>query len=497
MAKVPFASATMCASLGGFRTRAIMPCPVQPYASPRGSTPWVSAAALVLLAACGGRELEVSATVNETTATVIELAWSTDQPGASWVEYGPTEAMGLQTPVSDPGTEHHFALFGLPPLSPVYYRAVTTVDDDELSAAGEAWTLNLPATLPDIEVTVHEPALTSAEPYMMGLLVGVSSAIFVVNRAGDVVWYRELDGVAGPKPPVYGDVQFALDGNDLVFNRFTADLDDPEGLNTILRVSLTGQVIDERSTPRSHHAFAQVGDGRYAYVAADVRSYQLPDAMEPADIVGDAIVVVDPDGGAETVFSTWDWTLPTTVTDPDLSLYGDMADWTHANGLAWYPEDGTFLLSAGYTQAVLEVERSSGRLLRHFGHDGDVPVAPGSTDFFFQHDPTWTDDGTLLMASAYLEGEGEREDSMFIAVEYAVEAGQLQEVWSYGKDQDIATLAEGQARRLANGNTMVNWGFTGLCREVTPAGQVVWQLEAAAGAAMVRVRPISSFYEGY
>ncbi len=450
-----------------------------------------------LLVGCRARGLEVAATLSETTVTVVELEWSTEAPGISWVEYGTTEARELRTPVSQASTDHGFALFGLPPLSPVYYRAVTEVDGRERSTTGEIWTQNLPASFPDIQVNVHQPQLVSSEPYMMGLLVGVASAIFVVDRQGEVVWYRELDSFMGPGSPVYGDVQFALDGNDLVFDRFTADLDDPDGLNAIFRVALTGELVDQRSTPRAHHAFAQLGQGRYAYVAADVRSYQLPDAQQPVDIAGDAIVIVEQDGAATTAFSTWDWTVPQAVSEPWISFYPGVSDWTHANSLAWYPQDGTFLLSAGYIDSVLEIDADSGQVTRQFGATGDVGIAPGSTSFFFQHDPHWTLDDTLLMTTAYLEGEGEWEDSMFIAVEYAVEGDQLEELWSYGKDQGIDTLAEGQARRLANGNTMVNWGFTGLCREVTPQGEVAWELEAAAGAGMVRVRPMTSFYEGY
>ncbi len=451
-----------------------------------------------LLTGCRAPGLEVTASLNDTTVTVVELDWSTEQPGTSWVEYGTTEEYELRTPTFAASSDHHIALYGLPPLSTVFYRAVTEVDGREHWATGELWTENIPASFPDIEVTVHEPSLLSSEPYMMGLLVGISSAIFVVNRQGQVVWYRELEPFVGPKPPVYGEIEFALDGNDLVFNQFTADLDDPDGLNAIFRVALTGDIVDVRSTPLAHHAFVQLGDGRYAYLAADVRPYQLPGATEPEDIVGDAIVIVERDGTTTPAFSTWDWSLPETVAAPGISFYSGMSDWTHANGLAWYPEDGTFLLSAGYSDAVLEIDADSGQVSRHFGSAGDVDIAAGSTSFFFQHDPHWTEDGTLLMTSAYFEGEdqGEYEDWVFIAVEYGVEGDQLDELWSYGKDQGLGSVAEGQARRLANGNTMVNWGFSGICREVTPEGEVAWELAASAGAGMVHVKPMTSFYEG-
>ncbi len=452
----------------------------------------------LLISACRGPSLDVTATVNETTATVVELTWATSEPGISWVEFGTTEDYGLITSVSaQAGTDHHFPLFGLPPLSTVYYRAVTEIDGVEYAVQGETANLGLPSELPDVTVTVNDTSLTSSEPYMMALLVGSLSAILVVDREGNVVWYRELESSVSLGAPVFGDVQFAVDGNDLIYNRFTADIDDPEGYNTIFRVSLTGELIDERPAPLHHHAFTQLGDGRYAYVAADMRDYQLPGAPEPTAIVGDAIVVLEEDGSTQEVFNTWDdWDGEVAVSQWAVPFYGNIPDWTHANGLFWYPEDDTFLLSAAYARAVIEIDGSTGQVLRDFGRDADVPVAAGSPELYFQHDAHWTDTGNMLMTTRYVADDLHPDESVIIGIEYALQGGELNEVWSYGKDADIDSIAEGQVRRMANGNTMINWGFSSICREVTPSGELAWELEGLMGAAMVRVRPVSSFYEG-
>lgn len=456
-------------------------------------------ATALVLSACRSPSFEVQATVNETTATVVELSWTTGTPGVSWVEFGTTEDYGMETPPSsEPATDHHVPLFGLPPLSTVYYRAVTEIDGEQVAVSGETANLGLPSAMPDVTVNVHDPGMVSSEPYMMGLLVGTSSGIFVVDREGNMVWYRELESSVGVGAPVFGDVQFALDYNDLVYNRFTADIDDPSDYNAIIRVALTGELIDERPAPLHHHAFTQMGDGRYGYVAADVREYELPDSTEPEDVVGDAIVVLDEDGSTLEVFNTWDdWDGEVSVSQLAVPFYGNIPDWTHGNGLFYYPEDDTFLLSAGYAMAVLEIDGTTGQVVRDFGLDADVEVAPGSPQFNFQHDAHWTDTDQMLMTSRWVPDQGHPQDTVIIAVEYAIEDGQLEEIWSYGKDAGIDSIAEGQARHMANGNTMVNWGFSGICREVTPEGEVAWELEAGFGAAMVRVRPMTSFYEGY
>ncbi len=179
-------------------------------------------AILTLVSACRGSAFSVEATVNSETRTVVELNWTTRSPGVSWVEYGPTADYGMSTPVSAAAaTDHHVPLFGLPPLSPVYYRAVTELDDGGvLEAYGETETEGVPADLPDLVVNVWDPELGSTEPYMMGLLVGIESAIVVLDREGTVVWYRMLGSSTGPGAAYFGDVQTAVDGDGLVYNRF-------------------------------------------------------------------------------------------------------------------------------------------------------------------------------------------------------------------------------------------------------------------------------------
>ena len=70
------------------------------------------------------------------------------------------------------------------------------------------------------------------------------------------------------------------------------------------------------------------------------------------------------------------------------------------------------------------------------------------------------------------------------AVEYELdrEAGTVRQVWSY--DLGIYTSSTGDADRLANGNTLITAAGTRTpgadmrVVEVTPAGEVVWEVNA-------------------
>ena len=57
------------------------------------------------------------------------------------------------------------------------------------------------------------------------------------------------------------------------------------------------------------------------------------------------------------------------------------------------------------------------------------------------------------------------------------ETGELTEIWSYGEGIDEYAYYSGEAYRLANGNTLLNYGTGGEIREVDPEGETVWSLQ--------------------
>jgi hypothetical protein len=62
--------------------------------------------------------------------------------------------------------------------------------------------------------------------------------------------------------------------------------------------------------------------------------------------------------------------------------------------------------------------------------------------------------------------------------EYAIDdvAKTLRQVWSWKDGRGTRTLYAGEAHRLPNGNTLVNYGTTPLIREVTSEGDIVWEI---------------------
>jgi Arylsulfotransferase (ASST) len=84
-----------------------------------------------------------------------------------------------------------------------------------------------------------------------------------------------------------------------------------------------------------------------------------------------------------------------------------------------------------------------------------------------QHQPTFLDDGNLLMFDNRGPG-GERSR----VIEVDPETGEI--LWQYGKDLFSKTL--GSCQRLPNGNTLITESENGRALEVTRDGRVVWEL---------------------
>lgn len=444
-----------------------------------------------VVACSGAGKLEVSAGLHEEIPTVVVVEWTTEEPGLSWVEFGTTAETASQTATSaEPSTEHSFHLYGLPGLADVDFTAYTQTDEALLEGTGSIETGGLPSELTDFEVTVYEPDLVSAEDYLLVLTMGTHAALIAMDRSGEPVWYRDLEPQDEDAPlPMFSDVAFSKTNDHMLFNVYGTDLDDYEG--SILEVGFDGAVYDEVPLEYGHHSFYQHEDGTIAYVAVDRRDWWSEEEGEYLDMLGDRIMEVAPDGTTTEIFSTWDWREP----DAGYSSRGDYweqgTDWTHGNGLEYDPETDRYYFSLGYVDAILEIDRDKGALVRDYCMDCEGWVTDTSTPFFFPHDPNITAEGDLLLFSASETSD----ESMAIEYVFEGDGAVLEESWSFGESTGNQSVAEGKVHRFGNGNTLIAWSTAGIVREVTRNGEVAWQMETDVGGGVLGALPFKGFYD--
>jgi hypothetical protein len=76
---------------------------------------------------------------------------------------------------------------------------------------------------------------------------------------------------------------------------------------------------------------------------------------------------------------------------------------------------------------------------------------------------------------------------------YDEQAMTVELVWEMEEPTGSFIAVLGDARRLSNGNTLIDWSSKGRIQEVTPDKEVVWEAEATIGGLVSRVRFIENF----
>jgi len=436
-----------------------------------------------LITACTGKSadaLTCTAGIPDGVQTVIDLSWEAPPGGRSWVEFGVDGEDPLITP-EQTGESPTFALVGVPAETEVAWTGITEADGERLTCSGATTTGALPVELPEVDITVADTGMSASPRFLLGAYYDILNLSYVValDRLGRVVWYgpHEEDRISA-------QAELSLDGAGIVYNVFGKDTN--EDLGRIRLASLDGELLADRSTPLAHHFFTQLPDGSIGFQQLLVQNIPDPDTGEMEDWAGDGIAVLAPDDSVTQVFDVWDWLEP--AWNEQMSSFNiyNALDWTHGNGIKYDEDSDAWLLSLGHVGDVFEIDRVSGVPTRIFGHDGYQ--ADGGDPFFYQHDPSLLDNGHLLVFHTW-------EDSRTTgALELTIDddAQTLSETWSY--DSEIISLYMGQARRLDNGNTFVNFGQGAVMREVSPDGEIVWELKTQDHVGLAQFQLLDSFY---
>ncbi len=421
-------------------------------------------AAAFVFAGCG-LVRNISATPVPGLSTVVKVTWTTSAELDGYVEFGPEgDCSRYQTPAVGVGTKHEALLLGLPSNTDSCFRVVATDASFEWPEAHRSIrTGNLPAAIPNLQVPIH--AEGEVEDGFFLAASGTSPALVLIfNREGQVVWYQPSDeGFISP--------QALLDpeSGDIFYNRFSKDFSLDEG--TVRRVAMDGTLVEEVRTPLAHHSFSRLEDGTLSWLAIDVRETSVW-----GSVVGDVIREVSPEGVDRAIWSTWDdWEIRG-LDEFQMEFYSQGADWTHGNFLSWDPVRQTYTLSCRNANIIVEFDRE-GQLLRGVGDYGDHALDDRDKLIQYPHSATWTENGTLLFTTTPLLGEETW------AVELALDesTGTAERVWSWGEGEGLYAKVLGEAFRLANGNTVINFGSEGVVVEVTADGEVEWRMESPAG----------------
>ncbi len=447
---------------------------------------------VAFLSACAAApvtEFEVTAEHDEQITTVINVSWTTDEPGVSWVEFGRDGAYDLITPVaSEASTEHSFQLIGVSASTEVSFRCVTEFEDGQLVSEGSATTGALPEGIARFQVDSYDEDLASDQKWMLtGYDSEDGSWMVALDRRGGVVWYEAV-----PEDGMPYTVELLEDGPGVLYNARQAD--GARDKSWLVSTTLLKDVDSQVTLPMGHHGMTQLPQGGVAWIGADIRPWIDPRNGETVDVQGDTIMVLTPEGENIELFNAWDWAQPSITPWFDSEYFENTKDWTHANTVDYNDELGTILFSLRNLALLLELDVETSEVVRVHGGNHPEAYTEGSGHFTYQHDPNWTDEGTILMVSTAPKENGKDET---VAIEYQIDpdSGGLHEIWSYGRGMGLHAPYHGAARALPNGNRLVNFGAAGVIHEATAAGETAWAIDSTPAVALGSSVMVDSLYD--
>ncbi len=410
--------------------------------------------------------LDPEIVISDAVGTVVTVRWQTDEPTAGRVTWW-TPGDAPRTRESDgEGTEHEVLLLGNVAATTYELEVVASRDGTEVARYdGEITTGPLPAELQGVDLSVSVPLEDGTYGgYLYLAVVTETDVAAVLDRQGNPVWWHADDDPDVRDKRILS-VMPSCDGRSILYNRYRIPGDD--GRSYYIRVSLDGEDVERIDATGHSHTFVELSDGTVAGIFDDVR--QVEDEM----VYGDQLVELLPGGETRIVWSTWDQF----VYEPGSPTPG--TGWTHSNSLEYDPDEDAYYLGVRNLHTIVKLDRASGE--SHWllgGDDSDFEFVDGQASLFReQHEFELVDGGVLLFDN----GPVQRYESRALELSLDVPGGSADQIWSYSADPPLYSPAGGDVWRLDNGNTIVTWGFAGQIDEVTPDGELAWQLNATLG----------------
>ena len=400
--------------------------------------------------------------LHEEYRSLVRVSWEQGVAAEGHVRFGFDEGVWLGSPsrALEPGPQE-VLLLGVPYDTELSFAVVTDRgESEEHSARTDA----LPEGMPVPSLLVgDETAWEASMAYVLLSLSWDTAWTVIVDRAGRVVWAHPTDRLY---TTMYS--RTSHDGSELLidYNSYWSRYDGG-ATSTVARMKIDGSGQTIHATPGLHHPFLELPDGSLVWGAADGSTETLE--------------LLDASGTQSTLWSCSDW-------QQQIGARG----YCQSNTLYWHEPSDSFLYSFWSNDSVLEIDRSTGTVLRYFGHEvGAWGFAEGSAPFWWQHGATFTDAGTLL-TSTYRD----EDDAELVVREYELDeqGEQLVELWSFGEGEGIHAEEMGDALRLPGGNTLHNYGEGTRLREVTPEGTVVWDLDWSPPVYLGYSDPLEELY---
>ncbi|HEX9615623.1 MAG TPA: aryl-sulfate sulfotransferase [Bacteroidota bacterium] len=431
------------------------------------------------------RQAVVEASPMNVLTAVVKATVSSGSYGA--VEFEESNQQSQRTPFRQlSGESWTIPVLGLHPLTAYTMRllarsssGVLTVGQDLHFRTGE-----LPADLPAMTVTTLE------NPSPGFVLVGLIGApvppkySVIVNNTGRIVWYRQFQSAVA---------DFQLQSS----NTYTAYGSLAGESQHFFEMDRSGNIVREYLSATSMETGVhelRIFTGGYALYGVDRRTMDLTSigGANNAEVRGMTIELYRP-SQQPFHWNTFDY-LSIFDASPELDLRLPSLNPWHSNAIE-IDDDGNLLVSFRNSDEIVKINSTTGGIIWRLGGKKNQftifndPLA----GFFHQHGIRRLPSGNIIL----FDNGNLHVPPQSRAVEYTLNETDSTAVmvWEYRPDPPIFGGATGFAQRLPSGNTLVCFGTANRAQEVTPDGQIQWEINLTTpGLFFYRTLRVDSLY---
>ena len=312
----------------------------------------------------------------------------------------------------------------------------------------------------------YDPARASPGFTLFAPSAATNKTVYLIDLRGEVVHTWDM-----PYPPGYGYLteRGALFYNGKIPNESRIGRA-PYMCGAALEMDWKGKVLWEVRHPDHTHDGIRLKNGNVLLICKK----PLPEDIVPkvsggrpgteydnGKMIGDYLVEVTIDG--KLVWEWRAWEHLDSVKDGITAVQDDRDVWSLANGLSEMP-DGNILLSFRNISTVVMINQQTGAIYWRLG----APPLSG------QHAPYMLANGNVLL----FDNGPHRLDATFpFSRVLEIDPATKEIVWKFQEaiPSNFFSPRISNARRLPNGNTLIDEGWFGRFFEVTPEGDVVWE----------------------
>lgn len=277
----------------------------------------------------------------------------------------------------------------------------------------------------------------------------IAARMMILDGAGHIAYHRPAPAATDFRVWPNGLMSYAA-GNQhrLMDSTFTI----------VDSVRCAGGVITDR------HDLRMLDNGHYLllgteFLTMDLSSYNLflgNNSPGSATATVECGLIQELDSAKNLV---WEWHLADHFdfleTDTTRLFAPDAVDWSHCNAVEM-DQDGNILLSSRHFNEITKIDRQADTIIWRLGGPNNDFTFVNDPAFYWQHDMRRLPNGNITLFDNSRPGAHPGR-----GVEYMLDESQYiaTPVWSRSYDTVAYSVAMGNMQRLADGNSLINWGF--------------------------------------